>query len=170
MHPGQGVAVLEIRHPVVPVLGPNPAEVRPRHKTDIRLNLELGLEGEGFVSAIEFLGYREDIQSVISTFDINVLSSLWEGLPYALVEGMALGKVAVGPDISGCSDLIRDGHNGFLFPLRDHETLARHITRLLRDDELRARMGRAARAFVEERHSADLWIKRIKARTAKAAA
>lgn len=115
----------------------------------------------GIAGSVDFLGYREDIQSVISTFDINVLSSNWEGLPYALVEGMALGKVAVGPDISGCSDLIRDGHNGFLFPLRDHETLARHIARLLRDDDLRERMGAAARTFVEERHSADLWIKRI---------
>jgi len=115
----------------------------------------------GIADNVEFLGYREDIREVINTFDVNVLSSLWEGLPYALVEGMALGKVAVGPDISGCSDLIRDGENGFLFPLRDKETLARHICRLLEDDELRLGMGRAARRFVQERHSADLWIQRI---------
>jgi glycosyltransferase involved in cell wall biosynthesis len=115
----------------------------------------------GIADSVDFLGYREDIQAVIASFDVNVLSSLWEGLPYALVEGMALGKVAVGPDISGCSDLIRDGRNGFLFPLRDHETLARHVMRLLADDALRDSMGRAARAFVEERHSADRWIRRI---------
>jgi glycosyltransferase involved in cell wall biosynthesis len=115
----------------------------------------------GIATSVEFLGYREDIQEVISTFDVNVLSSLWEGLPYALIEGMALGKVAVGPDISGCSDLIRDGENGFLFPLRDKETLSRHICRLLGDDELRILMGQSARRFVQERHSADLWIRRI---------
>jgi len=115
----------------------------------------------GIAASVDFLGYREDIQEVISTFDINVLSSLWEGLPYSLVEGMALGKVAIGPDISGCSDLIRHGENGFLFPLRDHDTLAYHINRLLKDDDLRLGLGRAARKFVEERHSADLWIKRI---------
>lgn len=115
----------------------------------------------GIAASVEFLGYREDIQEVINTFDINVLSSFWEGLPYSLVEGMALGKVAIGPDISGCSDLIRHGENGFLFPLRDRDTLAYHILRLLKDDKLRLDLGKAARKFVEERHSADLWIKRI---------
>ncbi|MBN2492731.1 MAG: glycosyltransferase family 4 protein [Planctomycetes bacterium] len=115
----------------------------------------------GIAASVDFLGYREDIQTEIASFDVNVLSSLWEGLPYALVEGMALGKVAVGPDISGCADLIRDGENGFLFPRRDAEMLARHVMRLLGDDALRQAMGRAARAFVVEHHSADRWIKRI---------
>jgi len=118
-------------------------------------------EGLGIADSVEFLGYREDIQTVLNRFDVNVLSSRWEGLPYALVEGMALGKVAVGPDISGCIDLIQHGKTGYLFPVGDHETLSRQLTRLLGDDELRERMGRAARDFVVERHSADLWIKRI---------
>lgn len=118
-------------------------------------------ESLGIADSVEFLGYREDIQTVLNRFDVNVLSSRWEGLPYALVEGMALGKVAVGPDISGCTDLIQHGKNGFLFPVGDHETLSCQLTRLLGDAELRGRMGRAAREFVVSRHSADLWIKRI---------
>lgn len=115
----------------------------------------------GIVDSVDFLGYREDIRDVIAGFDLNVLSSLWEGLPYALVEGMALGKVAIGPDVSGCSDLIEDGATGFLFPVRDHETLARYVGRLLSDDALRERIGRAGRAFVEERHGSTRWIRRI---------
>jgi glycosyltransferase involved in cell wall biosynthesis len=115
----------------------------------------------GIADSVDFLGYREDIRAVLETFDVNVLSSRWEGLPYALVEGMALGKVAVGPEISGCTDLIQHGKNGYLFPVGDAGTMARQLIKLLGDDELRERMGRAARDFVVERHSADLWIKRI---------
>jgi glycosyltransferase involved in cell wall biosynthesis len=74
-----------------------------------------------------------------------------EGVPRALIEAAASGRPIVTTNAPGCRDLVRDGHEGILVPLRDTEAAARALVELSRDADLRARLGRAAHARFQER-------------------
>ena len=93
-------------------------------------------------------GWRRDVAELLAASDVFVLTSLWEGLPRALVEAMKSGVAPVCYATDGVKDLIRDGENGFLVPQRDVSALARRVAGLLQDEALRKRLGAAAAAAV----------------------
>jgi glycosyltransferase involved in cell wall biosynthesis len=80
-----------------------------------------------------FLGNRTDIPQLLKTADIVVLSSYYEGLSLASIEGMASGKPFVASDVPGLSEIVKDA--GVLFPQGDDKQLAYEIKRLLEDEE-----------------------------------
>jgi glycosyltransferase involved in cell wall biosynthesis len=98
----------------------------------------------GLSDRLFFLGWRSDAARWLAAADVFAMSSLWEGLPRALVEAMKSGKPAVCYATDGVADLIRDGENGYSVPAGDVDALAARIEELLKDPELRARLGRAA--------------------------
>ncbi|MEW6357600.1 MAG: glycosyltransferase [Planctomycetota bacterium] len=98
----------------------------------------------GVRSKVVFLGYRKDILDVMSAFDVAVLPSLFEGLPRTLMEGMAIGKPAVGTRVDGIKELILDGETGILVEPRDSRGLARAMADLLSSPDKRETMGAAA--------------------------
>lgn len=100
---------------------------------------------------VEFLGLREDMPELLRRAQVAVLPSYHEGVPRFLLEAAATGLALVGTDIPGCRMAIDPGVNGFLVPPRDGEALADALERLLRDPDLRHRMGRASRAIAVER-------------------
>ncbi|MPW17420.1 glycosyltransferase [Paraburkholderia sp. CNPSo 3157] len=82
------------------------------------------------------------------------LSSRHEGLPMALMEGMALGLPAVAFDCpSGPRELMRDGQDGLLVPMGDVEAFTRAVRHMLSDEVLRIEMGRRAERSIRERYS-----------------
>jgi glycosyltransferase involved in cell wall biosynthesis len=106
----------------------------------------LGLEGR-----LLFLGERKDAASVMALFDIFVLPSLWEGLPFVLVEAAALGKPIIATAVDGVPEILEDGKTGLLVPPKDPSALAEAVIRLLRDNEGARRLGERARALVPPR-------------------
>ena len=94
---------------------------------------------------VELWGFRSNMPQVFAEADIVCLPSYREGLPKALLEGMAAGLPCVTTDVPGCSEAVRDGENGLLVPPRDHEALARALDRLIQDSELRTQMGKRGR-------------------------
>lgn len=103
---------------------------------------------------IEWLGPRDDIARQWEDADIAVLPSYREGLPKVLLEAGACARPSVTTDVAGCHDVVRDGVNGLLVPVRDARALADALARLVEDGPLRLRMGREARAIVEARFAA----------------
>lgn len=99
-------------------------------------------------SSVEFWGFREDIPKILETASIACLPSYREGLPKSLLEAMAAGLPCVTTDVPGCREVVRDGDNGILIPPRNPEALADALTALLRDPEMRKRMGRRGRERV----------------------
>ena len=102
------------------------------------------------------LGEREDAREVLAAADVFVLPSLWEGLPYVLVEAAALGKPIVASDIDGVREVVRSGETGVLVPPRDPGSLAAALILLLMDQDLAGKLGERARrdipsAFALER-------------------
>jgi len=98
---------------------------------------------------VHFLGKRKDVPAILSVSDIVVLVSRREGLPRALLEGMAAGKPLVATDVRGNRDLVENGVNGFLVPLGDTGALAQALGQLIESKELRKKMGEASRRKVE---------------------
>jgi glycosyltransferase involved in cell wall biosynthesis len=96
----------------------------------------------------------------MALIDVFALPSWREGLPRSAVEAAASGLPQVLTDIRGCREVVRDGVEGFLVPVRDPVRLADAIVRLLEDPMLRRRMGVAARSRAE-----DLFDERRVART-----
>ena len=108
-------------------------------------------EAEGVV---ECLGYRSDIADLFSQAHIVVLPSYYgEGLPKVLIEAAACGRAVITTDMPGCRDAIEPNVTGVLVPARDTFALAKEIERLMEDDVLRQRMGRAGRDLAEREFS-----------------
>ncbi len=90
---------------------------------------------------IIFLGEREDAMEILSLFDIFILPSLWEGLPYVLMEAAGMAKPVVATSIDGVREMIRDGETGLLVPAEDANGLAVAVLRLVRDRGLADRLA-----------------------------
>ncbi len=85
-------------------------------------------------------GFIQDVENAIDCFDIGVSTALWEGLPQSLVQLRLKKKAVLASDIPGNREVIRDGENGFLLPVVDHERFAAAILRLAADGALRSRL------------------------------
>jgi len=106
-------------------------------------------------NGVRFLGMRKDVDRIYQGLDIFVLPSHREGFPRAAMEAAASGLPVIATDIRGCRQVVNDGINGFLFPVRDVEALTGAIERVGSDAGMRSEMSRAsvelARAEFDER-------------------
>ena len=82
---------------------------------------------------VVWLGFRKDVQNVMSQLDLVVLSSLWEGLPLTPIEAFSVGKTVVGTAVDGTVEIIDDGVNGYLIPPRDAISIADKCVELAKD-------------------------------------
>ncbi len=83
------------------------------------------------VDRFSMLGNRSDYLEVMSTFDVLVMTSLWEGLPYAPIEALLLGIPTVLTDVSGVRDLLGKEAEDWIVPLNSPEIMASVVHRIL---------------------------------------
>jgi glycosyltransferase involved in cell wall biosynthesis len=98
---------------------------------------------------------RPTLIELYQNASVYVFPSYYEGLPTSILEAMACGTPVVATAIDGIPEVVIDGKNGFLVPLKDPKAIANAIVRLLGDKELRERIGRAARQTIREHFSWD---------------
>lgn len=94
-------------------------------------------------SGVRFLGHRSDVESLYQVFDLFVLPSHREGFPRAAMEAAASGLPLVLTDVRGCREVVEDGVNGLLVPVRDPVALSAAVDDLVKNPDVRAEMGRA---------------------------
>ncbi|MBI5098988.1 MAG: glycosyltransferase family 4 protein [Nitrospirae bacterium] len=94
---------------------------------------------------IVFLGHRDDIPRILKTIDIFVFPSVFESISTALLEAMIMGKPLVVSDVPTFKEIIADRVNGLYFKVKDSGDMAEKVNLLLKDKELRMRIGRKAR-------------------------
>ena len=94
----------------------------------------------GLSDRVHFLGYRGDIPEIYKVADVCCLPSIHEGLPVALMEGMATGLPCITSRIRGSTDLI-GSDSGFLVDPQDTDGFAKAITALMNDHLLCKKMG-----------------------------
>lgn len=109
----------------------------------------------GVAARVHLLGFRRNARDYIAHCDTLIMPSLHEGLPYTLLEAMALGTSIIASRVGGLAEAIQDGVTGLLVPPGDGAALAQAIVRLHRDADLRSRLGSAARQAQRARFSLD---------------
>jgi len=127
-----------------------------------RNKLEQQVEHFKLSDSIKFLGYRSDIAKIISIFDVFLLTSLWEGLPRVLVQAALLGKPIVTFDVEGAREVVENGVNGFIVPLRDSESLAQKLLVFVRNLEMAKDMGHRGKQIIGNRWAAVTMIEKTK--------
>lgn len=123
-------------------------------------------------SAALWVGPRKDVPDVLAASDVFVLPSVCrEGIPRALLEAAASGLPLVTTDTPGCNEACRDGENGYCAPPGDVSALARAVSTLVADADLRRAFGAASRRLARDRFDlrvvaaqmARLWEDRLSA-------
>lgn len=117
----------------------------------------------GVADRVECPGWlsTESARCELARAEVFVLPSYAEGLPMSLLEAMAAGKAVVVSDVGGIPSVVRDDVNGMLVKPGDASALAAVIGRLLCDAPARQRLGRGARATVEEGYSLGSSLRRL---------
>lgn len=114
-------------------------------KGDLENELRKKASQIGVKKRVKFLGWRDDIPEIMHILDIFVLPSLNEGMGRVLIEAMAAGKPIIASNVGGIPDLVIQGENGLLVPVKDIEALAEAIEYLLENPRERIEMGEKGR-------------------------
>lgn len=107
-----------------------------------RAKLESIAGERGISDKVFFLGFQRNIAEILSIFDIFVLSSIREGTSVTLIEAMASGLPVVVTDVGGNGELIKDGVNGFVVPVRGINEMKQALLRLIENRQMAQDMGK----------------------------
>jgi glycosyltransferase involved in cell wall biosynthesis len=132
-------------------------------------NTKVGICGDGFLhpqldgqikslgleSSVKLLGRFDDVTKFLAAADVFALPSRWEGLPIALLEAMSVGLAVVATPVAGVDEVVVNHEHGLLVPVGNVSALSDAIVQLLRDPQLRCKLGAAAKQRVIESYSTD---------------
>jgi len=119
-----------------------------------RARLEAYCRRNGIISRVSFRGwiYGADKHQALLASDVLVHPSFSEGLPNAVLEGMASGLPVVATAVGGVPETIQDGVDGILVPPKNVQAFVDALDLLVRNYKLRCQIGLAARATLEKDH------------------
>ena len=116
---------------------------------------ELGLE-----DSVRFVGYQSQVADWLALADVTVLPSFYEGLPLVAIESLAIERPVVATAVDGTPEVVVDGETGITVPPGDAGRLAEAIRRILRQPDLRRRLGGAGRKWVVQRFSQEEQVRK----------
>jgi glycosyltransferase involved in cell wall biosynthesis len=130
---------------------------------ELREHLEKQVREHHLEKHVLLPGFRTDVLGCIKGFDLFAMSSVTEGLGTSLLDAMACGRPIVATRAGGIPEIVEDGVNGLLVPPRDAHALAQAIVRVLKDQDLRQRMGKAGFDRVNARFTVDRMVEQTAA-------
>jgi len=114
-------------------------------------------------AVVELWGQQENMPEIFAKSHIVCLPSYREGVPKVLIEAAACGKPIVTTDVPGCREIVHEGSNGFLTPIRDAKAVADALKKLIESTDLRNQMGTRGCELVEK----DFTQEKVNAETLK---
>ena len=114
-------------------------------RESLKMCIDLDIQGK-----VEFLGYRRQVESLISDFDV-LLPSISEGLGLALLEAMALGKPVIASEVGGIPEVVKNNSNGILVSPGNDKALAESIIKVLSNKTDSRIMGEKGQKTVLEK-------------------
>jgi len=118
-----------------------------------RKNLEGLTKDLGLESQVKFLGFKDNAREMLGQFDIFILSSRSEAMPYAPLEAGLAFLPVIATDVGGIPEIIKDGETGLLIPKENPEALAKALKKLSVEPQLRKTLGENLHRFVKENFS-----------------
>lgn len=116
----------------------------------LRRTVEAEIASQGLSHVVHLLGWQPDIPAVISSCDVFVLTSLWEGMPVTVLEALASSKPVIATHTGGISEVIKEGTNGFLTEPGKPEALSERLMCVLTDTALREKLARNGPASLSD--------------------
>ena len=111
---------------------------------------------------VKYFGMTDNIKSYLEKADVIVLPSYYrEGLPLSLLEGAAMGMPIITTDSTGCREVVEDGINGFLVPIKDSAELASTMEKYILNPELISSMGQASRDIAVRKFDSKQIVRKI---------
>jgi glycosyltransferase involved in cell wall biosynthesis len=104
---------------------------------------------------VVFSGWQTHVCDYLAVMDIFCFPTLYEAFGIALIEAMAMGLPVVASQVGGVPEIVKEGETGFLVPPMNHQAIADRVTKLLKDDDLRRKMGSAGQKRVQDKFSAE---------------
>lgn len=101
--------------------------------------------------AIEAVGRQSDVRPWLLASDALVFPSYREGFPNVVIEAGAMGLPSIVTDINGSREIIEDGKNGVIVPIKDVEALLQAMRRFVESPDIVAQLRKNARAMIAER-------------------
>ena len=120
------------------------------------LSISLGIKNRTV-----FTGNLIDIPNILQAMDVFILTSLWEGIPLAILEAMAAKLPVIATSVGGIPEIIRDGENGILVPSENPQAIAEAISRYYYDPDLRKKLALAGHQRVRNDFSIESLIKQM---------
>ncbi|WP_353894426.1 glycosyltransferase family 4 protein [Proteinivorax hydrogeniformans] len=129
--------------------------------TDYEKEVDQKIKELGLDNHIKKVGYIEEITELLSITDILVLPSQKEGLPRIVMESMTASIPAIGTDVLGTREIIKDKHNGRLVPYKDVEAMTEALSELINNPAKRKEYGQNAREVILKEFDERLVVERI---------
>lgn len=107
---------------------------------------------------VRFAGWVQDTDSFYSAIDVNMLTSLSEGAPYALVEGARMRCATIATRVGGIPYMMESGVTGLLFEPKDVETLTGFMVRVVENPAFRRQLGENFYEKAEKEYSAEATV------------
>ncbi len=124
--------------------------------------LESLIEELGAGESIRFSGHRSDVAEIMKSSDVVVCaSSTPEPFGRVIIESMAVGTPVIATDAGGATDIIEDGANGVLVPIRDDASMADAVLRLTQDSDFSDKVRSAGLQSVADRYTVARHVERV---------
>ncbi|NMC58150.1 MAG: glycosyltransferase family 4 protein [Candidatus Methanofastidiosa archaeon] len=131
-------------------------KAEPDQPTSINQNEITTWVTEGIV---EWWGWHNEMEKIYPLAHIVCLPTYYmEGIPKSLIEAAACGRPLIATNVPGCREIIHEGENGILVPVKNAKLLANAIIQLANDGDLRRRMGKQSRIIAETEYSAKIIV------------
>lgn len=114
----------------------------------------------GLNENIEFIGFSSNVEKLIAESHICLSTSLYEGMPYSLIEVCRAGLPIIASNVIGNNEIVLSEKNGFLFDLYDTDQAANYILSLIQDKDMLKTMRENAISVYKEKYTLDMMIKK----------
>jgi glycosyltransferase involved in cell wall biosynthesis len=102
------------------------------------------------------VGFQNDVRPYFSISDSLTFPSYREGFPNVVMQAGAMGLPSIVTNINGCNEIIIEGQNGTIIPVKDSDTLYKEMRKMIDDTDFRTRLQQNARAMIVSRYEQQL--------------
>ena len=124
-----------------------------------RAALEEAINNKGLYNKFNLLGEQADINEVLSTFDVFMNTSRYEGISNTILEAMSKGIPVIANSVGGTPEILQGGITGYLISRNSEDAYVEAIQKLMQDKELRSKMSYASRLHVEQNLSLEHMVR-----------